>query len=113
IFDHKPEDIDETLEAELDLTGMVAMIDPPREEVIEAIRECKEAGIKPVMITGDQPRTAIAIARRLDIIDEDSDNSITGADLSKLSEADLDSATRRIAVYARVSPGQKLSIVKS
>jgi Ca2+-transporting ATPase len=72
IFDQNPEDIKADAETEIDFLGMAAMIDPPREEVIEAIKQCKTAGIKTVMITGDQPLTAKAIAERLQMFDEDS-----------------------------------------
>ncbi|MEJ7740121.1 MAG: cation-translocating P-type ATPase [Chitinophagaceae bacterium] len=113
IFDQKPENINEALEMELDFLGMAAMIDPPREEVIEAIRECKTAGIKPVMITGDQPLTASAIAERLHIIEEGSQAAKTGADLDKLTEEEFSSKIKDISVYARVSPEQKLKIVKA
>src|SRR5690606_4796025 len=67
-LDEQPEELDASLEAELDFLGMAGMIDPPREEVVEAIGQCRTAGIKPVMITGDQPLTAVAIAERLKLI---------------------------------------------
>lgn len=113
IFDKKPNEINETLEKELDYLGMVAMIDPPREEVIEAIKQCKTAGIKTVMITGDQPLTATAIAERLGMIEEGSKEVIAGADLDKLTNEEFSGKTKQIAVYARVSPQQKLNIVKA
>ena len=72
IFDQKPGEIKASTEIDLDFLGMTAMIDPPREEVIEAIKQCKTAGIKTVMITGDQPLTATAIAERLGMIAEGS-----------------------------------------
>ncbi len=111
IFDREPQAPD--LEKDLDFLGMTALIDPPREEVIDAIRQCKTAGIHPVMITGDQPLTANAIARRLLIVEEDSDNVQTGADLDKLDEAAFIRQVRDVSVYARVSPEQKLRIVKA
>jgi Cation transport ATPase len=89
------------------------MIDPPREEVIEAIQQCKTAGIKTIMITGDQPLTAKAIAERLDIFQDDSREVKTGADLEKLDEETFIQKVKNISVYARVSPEQKLKIVKS
>src|SRR5688572_15825780 len=92
---------------------MVAMIDPPREEVIDAIRQCKTAGIKSVMITGDQPLTAKAIAERLEIIMPDCNEVITGVDLDKFDEKDFTHEVKKICVYARVSPEQKLKIVKA
>jgi Ca2+-transporting ATPase len=112
-FDKKPESINERLEQDLQFLGMVAMIDPPREEVIEAIKECKSAGIKTVMITGDQPLTAIAIAERLGMVKEGSAEVRTGADLDKTAEDVFRKETREIFVYARVSPQQKLNIVKA
>ncbi len=113
IFDQKPHEINEALETELDFLGLTAMIDPPREEVIDAIRQCKTAGIKTVMITGDQPLTANAIAERLMMIDKGSGEAKTGADLEKLSEEEFMQEIKSIVVYARVSPEQKLNIVKA
>ena len=113
IFDQKPAGINEALETDLDFLGMTAMIDPPREEVMEAIRECKTAGIKSVMITGDQPLTATAIAERLGMIEKGSKEVRAGADLTKLNKAAFNSAAKHVAVYARVSPEQKLNIVKA
>src|SRR5690606_8338357 len=97
----------------MELLGIAAMIDPPREEVIDAIRECKTAGIKSVMITGDQPLTAYAIAERLQLIDEGSKGTMTGAELEKLSEDEYRETIQKISVYARVSPAQKMKIVKT
>ncbi len=99
-------------ESELEMLGATGMIDPPREEVIAAIEECKTAGIKPVMITGDQPVTAMAIAKELKIT-EDGDSVLTGADIKKLGENGLNEKAEHTDVYARVSPGQKLDIVKA
>lgn len=113
VFDKKPATIDVSLESDLDFLGMIAMIDPPREEVIGAIDQCKTAGIKTVMITGDQPLTARAIAERLHIIDEGSADVITGADLEKLPEQEFRQKVEAISVYARVSPEQKLKIVQA
>jgi Ca2+-transporting ATPase len=113
IFDQKPDKINESLEADLDFLGMTAMIDPPREEVIEAMRECKTAGIKPVMITGDQALTATTIAERLGMIEEGSSAVKTGADLDKMTEEEFNHNIKNISVYARVSPEQKLNIVKA
>ncbi|QHT70741.1 cation-translocating P-type ATPase [Rhodocytophaga rosea] len=112
-LDEKPGQITEELEKDLDFLGMAAMIDPPREEVIEAIKECKTAGIKTVMITGDQPLTAYAIAERLKMVAEGSKNTRTGAELAKLNEEEFAREVRNIFVYARVSPEQKLNIVKA
>jgi Ca2+-transporting ATPase len=113
IFDEKPPKINEGIETDLDFLGMAAMIDPPREEVIEAIEECKTAGIKTVMITGDQPLTAYAIAERLHMVEDGAENTRTGAELSTLSEEDFKREVKNISVYARVSPEQKLNIVKA
>jgi Ca2+-transporting ATPase len=113
MFDQKPALINELIENDLDFLGMTAMIDPPREEVIEAIKECKTAGIKTVMITGDQPLTAYAIAERLQMVKEGSKNTRTGADLAKLTEEEFSREVKNIFVYARVSPEQKLNIVKA
>ena len=113
VFDEKPRKINVDLEKELSFLGMTAMIDPPREEVIDAIRECKQAGIKIVMITGDQPLTAFAIAERLQMIDKSSAKTMTGAELAKLSIEEFTREIENIAVYARVSPEQKLNIVKT
>jgi Ca2+-transporting ATPase len=112
IFEQKPAHISEELEKDLDLLGMTAMIDPPRTEVIEAIRQCKSAGIKTVMITGDQPLTASAIAQRLNIGSDKEVEARTGAELAKLTEEEFNEAIKEIVVYARVSPEQKLKIVK-
>lgn len=111
-FDEKPE-LNLELEKDLDFLGMIAMIDPPREEVIEAVRECQTAGIKSVMITGDQPLTALAIAERLNIIESGNAATRTGVELAQMSEEQLRQEIGDIAVFARVSPEQKLNIVKA
>jgi len=113
IFEEKPSKISEDLENDMDFLGIAAMIDPPREEVIEAIQECKTAGIKSVMITGDQPLTAYAIAERLQLIDENAKGTMTGAELEKLTEEEYRKTIQEISVYARVSPSQKMKIVKT
>ena len=102
----------EQVENELEMLGSIGMIDPPREEVLAAIKECKNAGIKPVMITGDQPVTAMAIARQLDIATDEA-AVVTGAQISAFDEHELAAKVASINVYARVSPGQKLGIVKA
>ena len=113
IFDSNPGEITVSAEAELDFLGIAALIDPPRKEVIQAIEECKSAGIKTVMITGDQPLTATAIAERLGMIAAGHGGVKTGADLEKMSEADFINTVKITSVYARVSPAQKLNIVKA
>lgn len=113
IMETLPEQIDETLEAELDFLGIVGMIDPPREEVLEAIEECRTAGITPVMITGDQALTAKAIAERLHIISSGHDRIVTGSELAQADDEKLKQLVAQTTVYARVSPEQKLKIVKA
>jgi Ca2+-transporting ATPase len=104
-----PDRLDD-LEHDLRLAGLVAMADPPRPEVRAAIAACHSAGITPVVITGDDPRTGTAIARRLGILDTDGD-VITGAELDELDDDALCARVDRIAVYARASPEQKLRII--
>ncbi len=113
IFDQDPGQIHVDMEKEIDFLGMTAMIDPPREEVIGAVQECRTAGIKTVMITGDQPLTARSIAERLQIFNDENRDVKTGADLDQLSEEDFAKQVSGISVYARVSPEQKLKIVKA
>ncbi len=101
------------LESSLTLIGFAGMIDPPREEAKQAISQCKDAGIKPVMITGDHKLTATAIATDLGIISSEDDLVMTGAELSELSESDFNSVVEKICVYARVNPEQKLRIIQA
>ena len=100
------------LENELIFIGLVGMIDPPRPEAKEAVSVCRRAGIKPVMITGDHIVTASAIAKELGILGPD-DKAITGAELDKMTDEELDKQVTGIAVYARVSPENKIRIVKA
>ncbi len=100
----------EDLEVDLRLVGMVAIADPPRPEARSAIAACHAAGVTPVVITGDDARTAAAIARRIDILDDGRD-VITGAVLDDLDDTALQDRVEHIAVYARASPEQKLRIV--
>ena len=103
-----------SLEDEVDMTlvGLMAMIDPPREEVYEAVREAKSAGIKTVMITGDHKTTAAAIAKDIGIMDE-GDIALTGQELDSLTDEELDEKLEHIPVYARVSPENKIRIVRA
>jgi len=104
-------DVDETVEQELVFLGLIGMIDPPREEAKQAVARAKSAGIRPVMITGDHPKTATVVAAELDIITDGS--VVTGAELEKMSDETLSRTARDISVYARVNPGHKLRIVKA
>ncbi len=100
------------LENGLTFMGLVGMIDPPRPEAKEAVAVCRRAGIKPVMITGDHVVTASAIAKELGILKE-GDRAITGAELDAMTDTELDAAVESISVYARVSPENKIRIVKA
>jgi Ca2+-transporting ATPase len=102
----------ETIERELRFIGLVALIDPPRPEARQAVADCQSAGITPVMITGDHPGTALAIARRLGIV-SDGGGVLSGEELAALDDAGFTRAVESIRVYARVSPQQKLRIVKA
>jgi len=110
-FAEMPTDLsEEALESDQEFRGMVGMIDPPRPESKHAVARAKDAGIKTVMITGDHIATAKAIAKEIGIMEE-GDRAITGAELSAMSDVDLIAQVRGIAVYARVSPEDKLRIV--
>ena len=112
-IDELPKEITtETLESGLTFLGLVGMIDPPREEARDAVAVCREAGIKPVMITGDHIVTATAIAKDLGIYLE-GDRAITGVELDKMTDDELDEVVESISVYARVSPENKIRIVKA
>jgi len=110
-FEALPQDI---AEAESDLTflGLVGLMDPPRDEAARAVDECRAAGIVPVMITGDHPATARAIAERLGILDGGG-RVVTGVELAALSDADFAAQVKDIRVYARVDPEQKIRIVQA
>jgi len=105
----KPEATPETAESEMVFLGLAGMIDPPRPEAKVAIRQCEEAGIKAVMITGDHPLTAQAIARELGLLK--TGRVITGNELEALNESDFEREVEHIEVYARVSPADKLRVV--
>lgn len=113
VIDKVPEDMTTTaLENGLTFMGLLGMIDPPRPEAKEAVALCRKAGIKPVMITGDHVITASAIAKALGIMEE-GDMAITGAELDAMSDEELNSKITKISVYARVSPENKIRIVKA
>ncbi len=100
----------EEVEKDLIFVGITGMIDPEREEVIGAIQECRDAGIRTVMITGDHKATALAIASKIGIF-RDGDKAITGTELDKLSEEEFDANVEKYSVYARIAPEQKVKIV--
>ena len=103
---------EQALHGHMTLAGLAWMADPPRVDVAEAIRECDAAGIRTIMITGDHPATASAIARQLGILGE-GDATLTGRELDRLDDESFDREAGRVRVYARVSPRQKLRIVKA
>lgn len=103
-----------TLEDETDLifTGLIAMMDPPRVESAPAVADCRRAGIRPVMITGDHKITASAIAREIGIL-QDGDRAVEGSELEKMTDEELRNEVEHISVYARVSPEHKIRIVRA
>ena len=105
-------EVNESLESNLIYIGMVGMIDPPRPEVKSAIEKCKTAGIKTVMITGDHKITAIAIAKALGILEDESE-ATTGPEVEKMTQEELENHVKHYRVYARVSPEHKVRIVKA
>ena len=110
VLDNAPSKYDaETIENNLTFLGLIGMIDPPREEVKEAIKKCNTAGIRTVMITGDHKNTAIAIARQLGFLKE----ALSGEELDQLSDSELYNRIENVSVYARVSPEHKLRIVRT
>jgi Ca2+-transporting ATPase len=131
LLDHEPAEADLSLESGLTFVGLFGLIDPPRTEVREAVATCRRAGIRPVMITGDHPLTALEIARQLGIISAQAvvrrgksrrtsakdkakgKTVLTGAELDQLSFDELKSLVDQISVYARVSPEHKLKIVQA
>lgn len=107
----KHDDVDEDLEEELVFIGLIGMMDPPRDEAKQAVAQAISAGIRPVMITGDHPKTAVVIARELGIA---LDARVIGGDeIEKLTDAQLDQTVREISIYARVNPAHKLRIVQA
>lgn len=99
-------------EYELTFIGLIAMMDPPREESKAAVAECKKAGIRPIMITGDHKVTAAAIAKRIGILENESE-ACEGAEINKMSDEELKDFVEGISVYARVSPEHKIRIVRA
>lgn len=112
IIDKLPQKIDTKMENNLTFCGLIGMIDPPRTGVKEAIGECKRAGIKTVMITGDHILTATAIAKNLGILKEE-EIAITGQELDKIPEKEFEKNIMKYSVFARVSPEHKVKIVKA
>ncbi|MFQ5838914.1 MAG: cation-translocating P-type ATPase [Thermoplasmata archaeon] len=109
-----PEDLEgyeeEVVERDLVFLGLVGMMDAPRKDAVEAVAECKRAGIQVVMITGDHKLTAVAVAREMGIIEEE-DGALTGEELERMDDEELYSVADRVRVYARVSPHHKVRIV--
>ena len=113
VWDAKPVNFEpETLEQELCFMGLCGMIDPVRPEVVDAIAECREAGIRPIMITGDHIDTAVAIAKELGILTDGSE-AITGTQLNEMSDEEFEQKFKNISVYARVQPEHKTRIVNA
>lgn len=112
-YDEEPQDISsEALEKDLRLIGLIGMIDPPRPESKGAIKRAKKAGIKTVMLTGDHVVTASAIAKELGILNDPSE-ALSGSELHQLSDEELDARVKALSVFARVTPEDKIRIVKS
>jgi Ca2+-transporting ATPase len=107
----RDDELDERIEQELVFLGLIGMLDPPRAEAKEAVVRAKGAGIRPMMITGDHPKTAAVIAAELGITGDG--RAVTGAELERMPEAVLDRTVREVSVYARVNPEHKLHIVRA
>ncbi|WP_045056583.1 cation-translocating P-type ATPase [Aliterella atlantica] len=108
-----PEDSDDRIEQELVWLGLVGMLDAPRLEVRPAVDMCRQAGIRPIMITGDHQLTAVAIAAELGIVPSIETTALSGQDIEKVSQPDLETLVKNISVYARVAPEHKLKIVQA
>ncbi|MBL0124779.1 MAG: cation-translocating P-type ATPase [Betaproteobacteria bacterium] len=104
-------DEQQVLSTEMSFLGLIGLIDPPRDEAMAAVRDCLSAGITPVMITGDHPATALAIAKRLGIVDAHHSGVVTGAELAAMDDDAFRQRVDEIRVYARVDPAQKIRIV--
>ena len=104
--------VEAEVENDLVFLGFVGMMDPPREEAVEAVKVCRQVSIRPVMITGDHKLTAVAVAKEIGIFRE-GDQVLTGEELAKMDEAALASVVEKVTVYARVSPMDKLKIVRA
>ena len=111
-LDEIPPEMTESSERELIWLGLVGMLDAPREEVKQAVSNCLKSGIRPIMITGDHPLTAMAIANKLNIANAD-ERAITGQELAKMSTEELEQSVSQVSVYARVAPEHKLRIVRA
>jgi Ca2+-transporting ATPase len=108
-----PSDHDHAIEQDLIFAGLIGMIDPPRDEAKHAVARAKRAGLRPLMITGDHPKTAAVIARELGITEDEDARTVTGGELQKMSIDSLRDTTASVSVYARVNPEHKLRIVKA
>ncbi|HZI25886.1 MAG TPA: HAD-IC family P-type ATPase, partial [Chryseolinea sp.] len=114
VFEKMPSELTpEKIETSLTFIGITGMIDPPREEARNAVSECKSAGIRPVMITGDHVLTAKAIAQDLGILSSEKELVLSGSELQKMDDGEFRSKVERIRVYARVDPEQKLKIISA
>ena len=114
-YEHLPEaggEI-EAVESGLCLIGLIGLMDPPRTEAVSAVQECMDAGITPVMITGDHPATARAVAMRIGIVRQAQASVLTGSDLAQMSDDELKNLVRQVRIYARVDPAQKIRIVQA
>ncbi len=109
----KTEELNKQIESNLIFVGLTGMIDPPREEAIEANKVCQQAGIKTVMITGDHKLTAVAVAKEIGIMKNPGDKVLTGVELDAINDDEFEKIVEEVKVYARVAPEHKLRIVKA